>query len=123
MDLTIQIPDDLARDLAATGGDLSRRALEGFALQEFKSGRLSKPALSHLLGFSTRDQLERFLKAHTIVEGLPARADFARESQGSPELSINQFDNLSDLLLNSPFAGANLNLERSKDHPRSVDLG
>jgi hypothetical protein len=32
-----------------------------------------------------------------------------------------RFDNLSDLLLNSPFAGANLDLERSKDYPRSLD--
>ena len=34
-----------------------------------------------------------------------------------------RFNNLSDLLLNSPFAGANLDLERSKDQPRTVDLG
>jgi len=34
-----------------------------------------------------------------------------------------QFDNLSDLLLNSPFAGANLDIERPPDYPRSVDLG
>ncbi len=34
-----------------------------------------------------------------------------------------QFDNLSDLLLNSPFAGANLDLGRPKDYPRPVDLG
>ena len=33
-----------------------------------------------------------------------------------------RFENLSDLLLHSPFAGANLDLERSKDHPRPVDL-
>jgi plasmid stability protein len=33
-----------------------------------------------------------------------------------------RFDNLSDLLLNSPLAGANLDLERSKDYPRPVDL-
>jgi hypothetical protein len=32
------------------------------------------------------------------------------------------FDNLSDLLLNSSFAGADLDLERSKDYPRPVDL-
>jgi Arc/MetJ-type ribon-helix-helix transcriptional regulator len=30
--------------------------------------------------------------------------------------------NLSDLLLHSPFAGADLDLERSRDFPRSVDL-
>jgi hypothetical protein len=31
--------------------------------------------------------------------------------------------NLSNLLLSSPFAGADLDLERFKDPPRSVDLG
>jgi len=34
-----------------------------------------------------------------------------------------RFDNLSDLLLNSPFAGADLDLERPKDYPRQVDIG
>jgi hypothetical protein len=34
-----------------------------------------------------------------------------------------RFDNLSDLLLNSPFAEANLDLKRSNDYPRPVDLG
>ena len=40
-----------------------------------------------------------------------------------PRPAHEQFDNLSDLLLSSPFAGANLDLERSKDHPRPVHLG
>ncbi len=30
--------------------------------------------------------------------------------------------NLSDLLLNYPFAGAGLNLERSRDYPRPTEL-
>lgn len=30
--------------------------------------------------------------------------------------------NLSDLLLNSPFAGANLDLERVQDYPRPTEL-
>jgi hypothetical protein len=35
-----------------------------------------------------------------------------------------RFKNLSDLLLNSPFAeAADLDLERIKDYPRPVDLG
>jgi hypothetical protein len=38
------------------------------------------------------------------------------------EIPTKQFDNLSDLLLNSPFAGADLDLERSRDYPRAVDL-
>ncbi len=34
-----------------------------------------------------------------------------------------RFDNLSDLLLSSPFAGAGLDLDRSRDQPRTIDLG
>jgi hypothetical protein len=55
MNGTIQIPDDLARDLAATGGDLSRRPLEAFALEEYVSGHLTPPAMRKLLAFATRD--------------------------------------------------------------------
>jgi hypothetical protein len=55
MNLTFQIPDELTRDLAAAGGDLSHRALEGFALEEYKTGRLTKPAMRRMLGFATRD--------------------------------------------------------------------
>jgi len=40
-----------------------------------------------------------------------------------PRPDPRRFESLSDLLLNSPFAGANLDLTRSKDQPRSVDLG
>jgi len=39
MNLTLHIPDDLAGRLGATGGDLSRPALEALGLEEFKSGR------------------------------------------------------------------------------------
>ena len=55
MNLTIQSPDELARDLVAAGGDLSRQALEGFGLEEYKSGRLTKPALRRLLGVLRTD--------------------------------------------------------------------
>ena len=43
MNLTVEIPDDLARRLSAAGGDLSRRALEAFALEEYKSKRMRRP--------------------------------------------------------------------------------
>jgi plasmid stability protein len=41
----------------------------------------------------------------------------------APQPTQRRYDNLSDLLLNSPFAGADLNLDRSKDQPRTIDLG
>jgi hypothetical protein len=49
--------------------------LEGFGLEEYKRGRLTKAALRRLLGYSTRDQLNGFLKAHAVVEDLPTAAD------------------------------------------------
>src|SRR3974390_3588665 len=36
MDLIVEIPDDVAGRLKAAGGDLSRRALEALALEEYK---------------------------------------------------------------------------------------
>jgi hypothetical protein len=68
MNVTVQIPDELAERLTAAGGDLSRRALEAFALEEFKSGRLTKPELRRLLGYETRAALDGFLKAHGVFE-------------------------------------------------------
>ena len=67
MNVTVQIPDDLAKRLAASGDDLSRRALEGFALEEYKAGRITKPELRRLLGMETRYELDGFLKMHNVV--------------------------------------------------------
>ena len=67
MQLTVQIPDDLAQRLSA-GGDLSRRALEALAAEEYRNGRLSKPELRRLLGFETRYELDDFLKAHCVYD-------------------------------------------------------
>jgi hypothetical protein len=66
MELTLHIPDDVAQRLSAAGSDLSRRALEAFALEEFKAGRLTEEQLRRLLGFQTRHQLDGFLKAHEV---------------------------------------------------------
>lgn len=67
MDVTVHIPDDLAERLGARG-DLGRRALEALALDEFRSGRLTKAELRRLLGFGTRDALDGFLKAHGMFD-------------------------------------------------------
>ncbi|GJD44993.1 hypothetical protein AFCDBAGC_2862 [Methylobacterium cerastii] len=66
MNVTVPIPDDLARRLAADGGDLGRRALEAFAVEEFRAGRLTQAELRALLGFGTRAALDAFLKARDV---------------------------------------------------------
>ena len=77
MTLTFELPDDIAQALAAHG-DLSRRALEGFALEEYKSGRLSQARLRQLLGFETRYELDGFLKTHGVLIDYPV-AELDRE--------------------------------------------
>ena len=67
MNVTVHIPDDLA-DRLASRGDLSRRALEALALEEFRLGNLTKPELRRLLGFDSRNALDGFLKAHGMFE-------------------------------------------------------
>ena len=53
MNLTLEIPDDLAKRLGASSGDLSRRALEALAAEEYKRDRLTKPELQRPLGVET----------------------------------------------------------------------
>jgi hypothetical protein len=66
MNVIVQIPDDLAQRLTAAGGDLSRRALEALAAEEYRHDRLTKPELQRLLGIETSFQLDEFLKAHEV---------------------------------------------------------
>ena len=87
MELTVQIPDELAARMGASGGDLSRRALEALALEEFKSGRITKPELRRLLGFGTRYQLDGFLKAHDVYEDYTME-DLEQELEALKRLGI-----------------------------------
>ena len=66
MDVTLHIPDEFAQRFTAMGGDLSRRALEALALDEYKLGHLTTAELRRLLGFATRAALDGFLKAHSV---------------------------------------------------------
>ena len=87
MELTVQIPDDLATRMSASGGDLSRRALEALALEEFKGGHITKSELRRLLGFESRYQLDGFLKAHDVYEDYTLE-DLERELEGLRRLGI-----------------------------------
>ena len=87
MELTVEIPDDLADRMSASGGDLSRRALEALALEEFKAGRITKPELRRLLGFGTRYRLDGFLKSHDLYEEYTME-DFERDRDALKQLGF-----------------------------------
>jgi hypothetical protein len=87
MEVTVQIPDDLASRMNASGGDLSRRALEALAVEEFKNGHLTKPELRRLLGFETRYQLDGFLKSHGVYEDYTME-DFDHDRDALKQLGL-----------------------------------
>lgn len=85
VDVTFQIPDDVAnRGIAA--GDLSRRALEAFTLEELRAGRITEVELRMILGLE-RIELDGFLKAHGIYQEYTLE-DFEEERSALKELGL-----------------------------------
>ena len=69
MQVTLELPEDIVAQMTSNGGDISRAALEGLALEGYRSGRLSEAQIRRLLGFGTRHRVHGFLKQH----GIPLR--------------------------------------------------
>ncbi len=67
MQVTLELPEDLAALLAENPAGLTRAALEGL-----RSGKLSVPEARRLLGVHSRYQMDGFLKAHQIFLPLTA---------------------------------------------------
>jgi len=87
MNVTLRIPDDLVQRLSVGGDDISRRALEAFAVEEYRAGRLTRPELRRLLGFATRAELDGFLKRRGIDESMTI-AEFERDRQDLDRLGV-----------------------------------
>jgi Uncharacterised protein family (UPF0175) len=66
MQITLNIPDDLARQVAPEGKDPARVALEALALEGYRSELLSESSLRQMLGFQTRMEVHAFLKQHGV---------------------------------------------------------
>lgn len=61
--VTVTIPDEV---LNAENGEAAQLALEQLALEGYKSGQLTAAQVRRLLGFSTRMQVDAFLKEHGL---------------------------------------------------------
>jgi hypothetical protein len=70
MNLTVHIPDDIAQRLCADVATLERRALEALVADEYRAGRLTRPDLRQVLNFQTGHEIDGFLKAHDIYDGI-----------------------------------------------------
>jgi hypothetical protein len=87
MNVTLSIPDDLVPRLSAGGDDISRRALEALAVEEYQAGRLTRPELRRLLGFATRVELDGFLKRRGIDESMTI-SEFERDWRDLDRLGV-----------------------------------
>jgi hypothetical protein len=86
MEVTLHIPDEIAAHLVVPGSDPARRALESFALEELRAGRITEPGLCQTLGLE-RLQMDGFLKAHNVYEDYTLE-DFENERQAMKELGF-----------------------------------
>jgi predicted HTH domain antitoxin len=62
MEVTVEIPEDIARQLHAKWDNLPRGVLESLALEAYRSGNLTTAQLRRLLGFQTPMEVDAFLK-------------------------------------------------------------
>jgi len=66
VNITLQLPEDIAQHLSAEWYDLPRAALESLALEAYRARKLSTEQMRRLLGFQTRFELDGFLKQHQV---------------------------------------------------------
>ena len=66
MEITLHIPDELARQVTPEGEDPARVALEALAIEGYRTERLSESAVRQMLGFETRIEVHAFLKQHGV---------------------------------------------------------
>ena len=66
MQITLELSDDVAQSLEAQVKNLPRALLESFALDGYRSGKLTEEQVRRILGYGTRMQVHAFLKEHKV---------------------------------------------------------
>ncbi len=85
MTVTLDIPDEIARELAVAGQELSHAALEALALEGYRRGALTQLHVGRLLGLS-RTQTEDFLAKHLALYDYEP-AELQREAEALAKLT------------------------------------
>lgn len=88
MQITLELPEDIALGLESKWKDLPRAALESLALEAYRSQVLTAAQLRRLLGFETRMQVDAFLKAHEVYDY--TAADFEQDRETFRQLRMRE---------------------------------
>ena len=86
MQVRLDIPEDVARQLAPDSGRLTRAALEAVALEGVRSGKLTVSLARRLLGISSRYEMDGFLKTRGVLLDLSID-DIRRDSDSAGAFS------------------------------------
>ena len=62
MNVAIEIPDEVARQLAARSGEVSRAVLEAVAIEAYRSGAITPAQVQQMLGLRSRWETEALLR-------------------------------------------------------------
>ena len=79
MEVILQIPDDIAKQLLGENGDMSRRALEALAIDGYRKQVLGLYEISQMLGL-TRIEAEDFLGRNQVPLADLTVADLDRDA-------------------------------------------
>ena len=83
MEVTINLPEDVAKVFLGSGDNLEREVLEATALEGYRERKLSQAQVRRMLGFATDMQTDAFLKEHSIyleydLQDIQRETDFTR---------------------------------------------
>jgi hypothetical protein len=91
MQVTVNIPDDLAQQLIPAGQDPARAVLEDALVQAYREDRISGPELMQALGIETRNDFDGFLKAHKVwIEY--SMDDLAKDREAMQQVIAEEFE-------------------------------
>ncbi len=66
MEVTINLPEDVAVAFLINGANIEREILEATALEGYRSGKLSQAQIRRMLNLATDMQVDAFLKEHKV---------------------------------------------------------
>ncbi len=85
MEITINLPEDIAGVFSANGENIEREVLEATALEGYRSGKLSQAQVRRMLNLDTDMQVDAFFKEHEVYLEYDLN-DIKRET----EFSVNR---------------------------------
>lgn len=87
MQVTIDLPEDIAAALEGEWKDLPQGSLEAIAVEAYRTGVLHESQVRRLMGFETRFEVHALLKKHGVPLRITA-ADVEADLEAHRQLGI-----------------------------------